>query len=79
MIEAYVPYLLILMSWHPDDPQATMSVSQRMFLDQATCEAAGEETAALVAAQPSGGRQFAWACKEAVREIEIYRPSRVQP
>lgn len=79
MIEAYVPFLLILMSWQPDDAQATMSVSQRMFLDQVTCEAAGEETAALVAAQPSRDRQFAWVCKEAVREIEIYRPLRVQP
>lgn len=79
MIESYVPFLLVLMSWHPDDPQETMAVSQRLFLDQSTCEAAGEETAALVAGEPSGGRQFAWVCKEAVREIEIFSPLRVQP
>lgn len=79
MIETYLPFLLILMSWHPDDPQGTVSVSQRLFLDRATCQTAGEEVAARVKAEPSGGRRFAWVCQQPEREIEIYHSLRDQP
>ncbi len=76
MIEIYVPFLLVLMSWYPDDPQGTMQIKHRLLIDEATCLAAGEETAALVKAEEDDGaaRKFAWRCVKYEMPIEVYQP-----
>nr|WP_298896663.1 hypothetical protein [uncultured Altererythrobacter sp.] len=47
MAEVYVPFLLVLMSWNADNPDATMSVQTRLFIDQAACESHGQDIAAM--------------------------------
>lgn len=74
MIEIYVPFLLVLMSWYPDDPQGTMQIKHRLLLDEQTCIAAGEETAALVNAEGDAMRKFAWQCVKYEMPIEVYSP-----
>lgn len=74
MVEVYVPFLLLLMSWHKDDPQGTIEVSQRLHIGIEECEAAGREIAALRAEQGDDGREFVWQCVEPAREIEVYHP-----
>ncbi|NVE93883.1 hypothetical protein [Altererythrobacter lutimaris] len=83
MIEVYVPFLLVMMSWNADDPEASMRIQTRVLIDQATCEARGAETAALVEADRSermerftdardmiAKERFVWRCVEAPKHIE---------
>ena len=74
MVEIFVPFVLILMSWNADDPQGTMRVSQSVYIDQATCMTAGEERQRLVKEQGGIGREFAWHCTAHQTEIEVYHP-----
>lgn len=75
MIEVYVPFVLIVMSWNSADPAGTMSVQQRLLIDEATCHAAGAELDALMATvEESEGSAYAWRCVEQVRDIEVFAP-----
>ncbi|MFL0356421.1 hypothetical protein ACI5KX_08055 [Erythrobacter sp. GH1-10] len=73
MVEVYVPFLLLLMSWTVDDPQRTMEVQQRLFLGETECISAGEEIARLRADSRPDGREFAWKCVPHERGIEVRR------
>lgn len=74
MIEVYVPFVLIIMSWNSADPESTMQVSQRLFIDQQTCRAAGQEFDEFMATvEESEGSAYSWRCIEHVREIEVHR------
>ena len=73
MIEVYVPFVLIMMSWNSADPGCTMEVSQRLFIDEATCLAAGRELDEFMAAvEETEGSAYTWRCAEQVREIEVF-------
>ena len=75
MIEVYVPFVLIVMSWNTSDPAGTLDISQRLFIDQQTCMAAGRELDAMMATvEESEGSAFAWRCVEQVRDIEVFEP-----
>jgi hypothetical protein len=75
MIEVYAPFVLIMMSWNAADPAGTMEVSQRLFIDQATCIAAGDELDdLLVTADLNEGTSITWRCVEQARDIEVFRP-----
>ncbi|XUU60132.1 hypothetical protein ACRAQ6_11230 [Erythrobacter sp. HA6-11] len=83
MIEVYVPFLLVMMSWNADDPDASMRIQTRVLIDQAACEAQGAETATLIEAD-RGDRmerftdardqiakeRFVWRCVEAPQYIQ---------
>lgn len=72
MIEVYVPFLLLMMSWNTVDPSGTMVISQRLFLDEATCRAAGEEAERGVGStQHAQGQTFLWRCVEEITAIEV--------
>ncbi len=72
MVEIYVPFLLVLMSWNADDPAGSMHVETRLYLDQQACEARGAEIEAYRQESHEGG--FAWRCVEYDPVIEVYRP-----
>lgn len=75
MIEVYVPFVLVMMSWNTADPAASMDVSQRLLIDQATCMAAGKKLDELLAtAELSEGSNVIWRCVEQARDIEVFRP-----
>ncbi|RJY08754.1 hypothetical protein [Aurantiacibacter aquimixticola] len=74
MVEVFVPFVLILMSWSPDDPQGSMQVTQRVYIDEETCLAAGREREEAVAQHGVPGREFVWRCEEQITDIEVYRP-----
>jgi hypothetical protein len=75
MIEVYVPFLLVMMSWNAADPAGTMEVSHRLLIDQPTCMAAGQELDRMVAkAELPEGIVMTWKCAEQVREIEVFLP-----
>lgn len=48
MVEVYVPFLLVFMSWNAADPDNTMQVQTELYLDRATCEMQGAERQKLV-------------------------------
>ena len=79
MIEVYAPFVLLLMSWYPADPQDSMEVSQRVLIGYEECMAAGREIEQLRAENPTDNRTFAWRCVPQQREIEIHRPPAEQP
>ena len=83
MVEVYVPFLLILMSWNADDPDATMRVQARLFIDQAACEAHGQSVAEIAEAdresrslrfsdaqQQIAKERFSFRCVEAPKYIQ---------
>lgn len=72
MIEIVAPFVLLLMSWEAVDPEGTIEVQQRVFIDQATCRAAAREVERL--REPEHGRAFAWRCIPQPMGIEIFRP-----
>ena len=75
MVEVFVPFVLVLLSWDTSDPAGTMDVNQRLFLDQQTCLAAGREMDELMATvEESEGSAFAWRCVEHVNDIEVFQP-----
>lgn len=75
MIEVYLPFLLVIMSWNSSDPGGTMHVETRLFIDQQTCMSAGRELDGMMATvEESENRAYSWRCIEHVREIEIFRP-----
>jgi len=74
MIEVYVPFLLILMSWYPADPQSSMQVQQRLFLSIGECETVGADIAQRLEEEPDNGRAFAWKCVQQEQHIEVVRP-----
>ena len=50
MVEVYLPYLLLLLTWNDLDPGATMNNSQALYIDKSTCMLAGEERLQLITA-----------------------------
>lgn len=76
MIEVYIPFVLLVLSWNSADPAGTMEASQRLFLDQRTCIAAGQEFDRLIAnVEENEGSAHTWRCIPQVREIEIFQPA----
>lgn len=73
MIEVFVPFVLLLMNWDAVDPERTIEVQQRVFIDEKTCRAAAREVEHL--REPEHGRAFAWRCIPQQPGIEVYRPS----
>lgn len=76
MVETYVPFLLILMSWNADDPQGTMRVSQELYISEADCVDAGKERQQLVEEDKDQTRQFAWKCTRHTNMIQKFSPLR---
>lgn len=77
MIIDAVPFLLVLMSWNAEDPQATIRVTHRLFASQEQCVEAGrerEEFFALLSDEARKGREFVWACTEQPSYIELSEP-----
>lgn len=75
MVEVYVPFVLLMMSWNSADPGGSMEISQRAFIDQQTCMAAGRELDRMLAtAELSEGSNVAWRCVAQQRDIEVFIP-----
>ena len=69
-----IPYLLVLMSWNAEDPQATIRVTHRLLATQEQCLEAGREREEFFALLPDNarqGREFVWACAEQPSRIEL--------
>lgn len=43
MNEIFAPFLLIILGWNDLDPSATMKSSQAVFIDEQTCQLAGQQ------------------------------------
>ena len=43
MNEIFAPFLLIILGWNDLDPSATMKSSQAVFIDEQTCQMAGQQ------------------------------------
>ncbi|MFZ1742750.1 MAG: hypothetical protein WAT93_07840 [Pontixanthobacter sp.] len=80
MVEIFVPFLLILMSWNDADPAGTLDVTAQVYLDQQACIVAGAEAMAAFSAQQSEllenrrgeamqPRRAEFRCVEAPRDI----------
>lgn len=76
MVEILVPFVLVLMSWEAIDPERTIEVQQRVFVDEQTCRAAAQEVERL--REPEHGRAFAWRCVPQPLGIEVYPPDHSQ-
>ena len=48
MVEVFAPFLMILLTWNDRDPDATMTILQRTYIDEATCRKAGKERLVLI-------------------------------
>lgn len=74
MVEVYLPFVLLIMSWNTADPGGTMTVSQRVFIDQETClKAGGEFDEFMATVEETEGSAYTWRCEEQVREIEVFQ------
>ena len=87
MNEVYVPFLLILMSWHDGLPEDDMKVSYQLHIDKQTCEQAGEERVQMVLEDRAERlerfkvpmietERFTYRCVEAPAYIQKYSPLR---
>jgi len=74
VVEIYVPFLLVLMSWNADDPAGSMHVETRLFIGREECEARGAEIESY--RQDGRDGEFAWRCVEHEPAIEVYHPAR---
>ena len=48
MVEVFAPFLMILLTWNDRDPDTSMTILQRTYIDEATCQKAGEERLNLI-------------------------------
>ncbi|GAB5488219.1 MAG: hypothetical protein Pars2KO_17890 [Parasphingorhabdus sp.] len=48
MVEVFTPFLMILLTWNDRDPDASMTILQRTYIDEATCQKAGKERLLLI-------------------------------
>ncbi len=74
MVEVFVPFLLIMMNWNPQDPSASMEVTANLYISQDECAKAGADIAAMRVETPVPGTDFAWRCERAPSFIEKYVP-----
>ncbi len=74
MVEVFVPFLLIMMSWQQHDPVGTMKVSTNLYISQEECEKAGADIATLSEQEPADDKKFTWRCDRAPSFIEKYTP-----
>ena len=85
MMEVFVPFVLIFVSWNDGSAAESMDVFQRVFVDRATCVAAGEELLKLAQndqmerlqkskAEQIKTERFKYFCVEHQSEIEKYQP-----
>lgn len=72
MIEVFVPFVLILLNWDAGQPERSIEVNQRVFIDEKTCLAAAHDIERR--REPEHGRAFAWRCVPQPQGIEIYHP-----
>lgn len=62
-MELVIPFLLIIVGWNPDDPDASMVIQSSLHADAAACEASGQKFLAKVeplrsAASPAAYKYF---------------------
>lgn len=84
MNEVYVPFLLVMMSWHDGLPEDDMKLSTELHISQEVCGQAGEERKRLVLEDRADRlerfkvpmirtERFAYRCVEAPRYVVKFR------
>lgn len=73
-MEEFIPYLLILISWHPDEPgKFLVERAPKAYVTAELCEADGSEYIAQreIYRAEFGGRHFAYKCLPSASGKEI--------
>ena len=62
-----IPYILVLLSWHVDDPEGTIQVKHKLFAGAEECELQGNEYVEQrrIYREEFGKMRFSYSCIEA--------------
>jgi hypothetical protein len=72
MVE-FIPYILVLISWNLDDPEASMQVAHRLVGAHEICESEGKEYVAQrrIYREEFGKMRFSYSCIKAPTEKDL--------